>query len=573
MAILGIDLGTTNSLAAIWHDGQAVLIPNAAESFLTPSVVSLDDDGSIIVGQTAKKRLASHPDKTAAQFKQWMGTSKTYKLGDQTFKPEELSSFILRSLKKDAEDFLRIKIKEAIISVPAYFNAKQRAATKAAGLLAGLKVERILNEPSAAALAYRRHGINDGTNLVFDFGGGTLDVSILDSFGNIVDILAVAGHNQLGGNDIDEAVSLAFLAQNPELKDKKASASQLNLLRQAAENCKISLTDNPQATMIFDHNGGEYAMTLNSAALADICAPMLSEFSTVIKRAVQNAEKTLGMIDNVILVGGSCRMPLVKDYLKRVTNKPAVDLIDPDMVVAMGLGVAAGIKERNHDVRDMVLMDVCPFSLGVNCCYEGKIDDRFSIIIQRNTPLPASRTQTYSTKNDYQKVVAFKVYQGESLTASDNLLMGEYKINVPPLPAGEATVDVRFTYDINGILDIDFKCNETGKITNKIIIDGEFSESELNQRLEELSRIKINPRELTRNTMLIARGQRLFEGFSGNAQQRIEALQLRFEIALKERKPAEIEKTYQILDNYFNELEAYSDNLLYEHDDEHMENT
>jgi len=314
MAILGIDLGTTNSLAAVWRDGKSVLIPNSLGSCITPSVVSIDDRGGIVTGEIAKQRLISHPDKTASLFKQFMGTAKAFKMGGKTFRPEDLSALILRSLKSDAEAFLNEEVTEAIISVPAYFNDTQRSATKAAGELSGLKVDRIINEPSAASLAYRQLNVRDGTNLVFDFGGGTLDVSVLEAFDNIVDIIAVAGDNHLGGSDIDAAIVTEFYKAYPELGEK-LSEQQRGILLKNAEACKISLTDRQQVFMVYQHDGSDYIMSLSNEKLMQICSFMFVKFKEIIKSALRSAERPLTAIDNIILVGGSCRMPLVREYL------------------------------------------------------------------------------------------------------------------------------------------------------------------------------------------------------------------------------------------------------------------
>ena len=570
MAIIGIDLGTTNSLAAVWQDGKSVLIPNSLGEFLTPSVVSIDD-GSIVAGEVARQRLISHPDKTASLFKQWMGTPKTFSLDGRKFLPEDLSSFILRSLKRDAEEFLNEEIAEAIISVPAYFSDQQRAATKLAGQLAGFKVDRIINEPSAAALAYRQHNLFDGTNLVIDFGGGTLDVSVLDSFGNIVDILAVSGDNHLGGSDIDKAMANAFLKEHPDLdwllKSTELSSRQYGVLLKTAENCKIALTENSFAYMTFNHDGKDYAMSIDNKKLTEICSPILVKFDTAIKRALLNAEKGLPLIDNVILVGGSCRMPLVGDYIKFITRKPVLFGVDPDLAVAVGLGVVAGIKERNEDVRDMVLMDICPFSLGVESRIGG-LDDRFASIIPRNSALPVSRVKTFATVNSYQEKIHFKIYQGEYLEASKNLLLGECSIDVPPLLAGEASVDARFTYDINGILDIELKSNDTGAVVDKLIVsNNQMTEEKLKSRLEELNKLKMDPRGDEENKMVLARGQRLYEEYAGHIQEEIEQHLVMFEHALKKGRYVQIMKAREKAIKFFDYLDFRIDNLLYGNED------
>ena len=562
MAIIGIDLGTTNSLATVWREGKSVMIPNALGTYLTPSVVSVGEDGSIVTGESAKQRLISHPEMTASLFKQHMGSPKTYTLGGMSFRPEDLSAMILRALKSDAEAYLGEAVSEAIISVPAYFNDTQRSATKMAGQLAGMHVERILNEPSAAALAYRQYDVRDGTSLVFDFGGGTLDISILEAFDNIVDILAVSGDNHLGGSDVDEAIMEMFIRENPGL-DGLLSAGQKGVLLKTAEACKMGLTDRPVVYMSYRHDGQDYTMTIDNEKLTQICAPILLKFKDIIRRALQNAEHTMLMIDHVILVGGSCRMPLVSEYLRQLTGKPVLCDIDPDMAVAQGVGLAAGIKERAEDVRDMVLTDICPFSLGVSA-RRGEKDDVFSSIIPRNTALPASRMMQYYTVSDNQTTVRFKIYQGESLEASKNLLLGECEVIVPPLPKGEASVSARFTYDINGILDCDFMSDQSGETFRKLIISNQsLAGQELEARLRNLSKLKASPPGDEENKLIVAHGERLYEEFPGEMQERIAYLLLRFETELKKANPARIAKTRAVLQDYFARLDAYAENLLF----------
>ena len=563
MAIIGIDLGTTNSLAAVWRAGKGVLIPNSLGKYTTPSVVSVDDEGNIITGETAKQRLISHPDRTASLFKQFMGSEKSYTIGGINFKPEDLSAMVLRALKNDAEAYLGEEVTEAIVSVPAYFNDAQRSATKAAGQLAGLKVERILNEPSAAALAYRQLNVRDGTNLVFDFGGGTLDISVLEAFDNIVDILAVSGDNHLGGSDIDALIMAEFLHEHPKLNGK-LSKQQRGIILKNAEACKITLSDKQQVFMVYRHEEQEYSMMLDSQKLMQICSPILVKFKDLIKRALQNAGLNLPMIDNVILIGGSCRMPLVREYLKHLTQKPVLSDIDPDFAVVVGVGVAAGIKERDKDIRDMVLTDICPFSLGIETKMGSKAG-MFDAIIPRNTSLPASRIHSYTTVDDYQTFVKIKIYQGESLEAAKNLFLGECEVTVPALPVGKSQVIVRFTYDINGILDVEVHCLQSGSTVQKLIVGNErLSISEIDRRISELNKLKTPLRDNDENNLIIARGQRLYEEFNGAIQAEIMARLIEFESALEGGKnPARIAMIRTKIDDYFDRLDTYSENMLF----------
>ncbi|MCL2200530.1 MAG: Hsp70 family protein [Oscillospiraceae bacterium] len=564
MAIIGIDLGTTNSLVAAWQDGQSVLIPNSFGKYLTPSVVSVNDEGEIIVGETAKQRLISHPDKTASLFKRFMGTKKVYKLGDKSFLPEDLSALVLRQLKDDAELYLGQKVTEAIISVPAYFNDIQRSATKTSGQIAGLRVERIINEPSAAALAYHRQGMSDGKNLVFDFGGGTLDISVIEVFDNIVDILAVSGDNNLGGSTIDEAVVSEFFKEHSILEGQ-ISESQHGILLKNAEACKISLTDRQTVFMVYRHREEEYTMLIDNEKLTQICSPVLMKFNKLLKNVLLNAGLSIPMVDNIILVGGSSRMPIVSEYLKHLTGRPVLSDIDPDCAVAAGLGTVAGIKARSEDVKDTVMTDICPFSLGVEVDV-GNRTGIFDAVIPRNSSLPISIERPYTTVCDNQSEICFKIYQGEAFETADNLFLGECTMPVPPMPAHGPSVLVRFTYDINGILEVEAFCEQTGERARKLIVgNSRLSKAEIDSQLEKLAKVKAASRDNEENNLLIAHGKRLYEEFSGIIKSEIMQRLIYLEAAINDSniKPAEFAMMRDSIQRYFAMLDDYSENLLF----------
>lgn len=512
MAIIGIDLGTTNSLAAVWKENKCLLIPNSFGEYLTPSVVGVDDDGTILVGKIAKERLITHPAQTAASFKRFMGTEKTFSLGGRSFTPEELSSFVLQQLKRDAEAFLGERVEEAVISVPAYFNDNGRLATKLAGKLAGLRVDRLINEPSAAALACRMAGEEAETFLVFDFGGGTLDVSIVDAFENVVEILAVSGDNHLGGDDFDLAIAESFCRENGfQFKDLDLNSRAI-VLKQA-EQCKMSLTTENAAAMVLEKDGRTYSMALTNQRLISMCPVLLKRMEAPLRRVLRDSELTLREIDEIVMVGGSSRMPVVQKYLEHVLGKAPLCSSAPEAVIARGCGVVAGIKARAGEVRDMLLTDICPFSLGVATMnHENPDEPLFSPIIERNTSLPASRVNNYSTVHDNQTQLKISIYQGESRYCRDNLNLGEMQVTVPPKPRGEEGVDVRFTYDINGILEVEVTNNSTGIVANKLILNRKlhYSDNEIAQKLKELSRYKVHPREFDENRLVLARGERLY---------------------------------------------------------------
>ena len=543
MAIIGIDLGTTNSLCCVWKDGRCVLVPNSLGEFLTPSVVSADEHGVILTGKAAKERMITHPADTAAGFKLFMGTDKSYMLRGRSYLPEELSAIVLRRLKEDAEVFLGEQADEAVISVPAYFNNKQRSKTKLAGELAGMRVERIINEPSAAAVAYRHLTGRDGTYLVVDFGGGTLDISVVEIFDNIIDILAVAGDNHLGGGDIDRVISDTFYARHPELQ-AQLSAVEKASVKKMAEQCKINLTSSEQAMMVFVHKEKKYDMYMTNQLLADLCAPLLAKLRAVLRHALKDSRKTMPMIDEIVLVGGSGKMPVVRSFLEHITGKVSRCDIDPDKAIAVGAAIVTGIKTRSEGIRDIVMTDICPFTLGTRV-YNKLTKDRneFSPIIERNTSLPVSREQVFYPVQDGQTRVTMDIYQGESASVLNNVWLGQIQMPLPGASTEQSGVKLRFTYDLNGILEVDATCEYTGQMSTKLILtDSSFSDAELGERRKELQKLKTTPRDDERNRYLLERGARLYEESVNLERELVRAALTEFTLTLERNHPAEIEK-------------------------------
>ncbi len=510
--IIGIDLGTTNSLAAVWQDGESRLIPNAFGEYLTPSVVSFGKDGTVYVGKTAKERLASHPDETASVFKRFMGTSRKYMLGGKSYRPEELSAFVLRKLKEDAERYLGEPVEEAIISVPAYFNDMARNATKRAGMLAGLKVERIINEPSAAALACQNFNQEeDATLLVFDFGGGTLDVSLVECFDNVIEIQAVSGDNQLGGQDFDDMIAehfakslgLNYAAMEPETKA---------IVQKSAELCKRELTENPSANMVVNCREINNEIEITRKEVVKICAPLFDRIGKPVSKVFVDAQISTDQVSQIVLVGGSCKMPVVRQYLSYLLKREDIETKEPDYMIALGCGVCAGIKERDKDVKDLLLTDICPFSLGIKVAnHQDPYKELMSFIIERNSPLPISREEMYANAYDRQQRVALRIYQGEAMYVSENLYLGEILFDIPPMAAGQVQCFVRFTYDINGVLEVEAKIPLTKEEKKLVIVnkDLDMTQEEIDEKLKEFERIK-NPLADERNTYILEWGQRLF---------------------------------------------------------------
>ena len=512
MAVIGIDLGTTNSLACIWKDGKAQLIPNSFGEYMTPSVVGVDDDKNIIVGKAAKERLISHPDKTVSSFKCFMGTDKKIILDDKEYRAEELSSFVLRKIKEDAEVYLGESVEEAVISVPAYFNDNGRSATKLAGELAGFKVERIINEPSAAALAYGIDTAEDNTYLVFDFGGGTLDISIVDIFDGVIEIIAVAGDNHLGGDDFNLAVAKYFCGENGIDFDLVPPEQRAIILKQA-ELCKITLSSSSKAGMVASINGADYSLVLDSNMLLKATASLFDRIKAPMSKALTDASMTANDISDVILVGGSSHMPLVQKYLESLFKREIRCTVSPDTAVALGVGIVTGIKSREDDIKDIVLTDICPFTLGINNYNEeDPYRPIFFPLIERNTTLPASVEHNFYTSVNNQREINISVAQGEKYYFANNLKLGEITVNVPPAPAEKEGVTVRLTYDINGILQIDVTRIGTNKTKSKTIISNKYlSDDEIKRKLAELEKLKIHPRDNDQVIYLVARAERLFE--------------------------------------------------------------
>ena len=563
MAIIGIDLGTTNSLAAVWRNGRSELIPNALGEYLTPSAVSLDEAGQVLVGRAALERLVSHPERTAAGFKRDMGTRKTYDLGGRVFTPEELSALVLRQLREDAEAYLGESVEEAVVSVPAYFAEAQRSATKRAGALAGLTVERLVNEPSAAAVAaHIGEGDADKVCLVFDFGGGTLDVSLVERFENVVSVTAVSGDNRLGGRDFDEAIVRGF-CQDCGLDAERLSPQRLQLLRRQAEDCKIALTTQKSVLMVCAGEDGVRSLTLTNEWLIRRSTELFKRLTAPIRQALRDGGVSPGDVDDLVMVGGSSRMPAVREYVSRTLGlEPASgawgDAFGPDTAVALGAGICAGMKNRAPDLRELVLTDVCPFTLGIDV--HNRADPRnplLSPIIERNSVLPTSKVQNYCTVRDGQTVLEVNVYQGEGRYTRDNTLLGSLKVHVPAAPQGQETIDVRFTYDINGILEVDV-IPRAGQSAHLLLKNEGLSPDEVRRRTLELASLKRHPREDAVNRALTARGERLYAATVGDLRQRVGAALDWFQQQLACQEALRIAKAARKVSEFFDQVEAYT---------------
>ena len=557
--LIGIDLGTTNSLAACFRNGKAEIIPNRLGSHLTPSVVSVTPGGTVLVGETAKERAVLHPLESASVFKRSMGTDREYELGGRKLRAEELSSLVLRSLKEDAESFLGEEVTEAIVSVPAYFNDMQRKATKRAGELAGLKVSRIINEPTAAAIAYGMAEQEDARYLVFDLGGGTFDVSILELFGSIMEVHAIAGDNFLGGEDFTTLLLNLFLERTGIDRDQ-LDLSTMGQLRKAAEKCKCAFSEGDEACMCCTVGNRPYIMHLTLGEYEQACEPLLQKLRRPIERSLRDANVTLDDIDQIVLVGGATKLPVVRRFVRKLFNRAPCVRINPDEAVALGAALQCGMKARDKEIKEVVLTDVCPFTLGTEVLVDNGVfeeDGHYLPIIERNTVIPVSRTQTVYTAQDNQTRVNVKVLQGESRVAQNNLLLGEISIAVPPGPKGRESIDITYTYDVNSLLEVDVLVRSTGKRRKLLIQSGvnKLSDEEATARMEQLQYLKQNPREEEANRLILLRGERLYEEATSDQRIAIDRAMMDFERALKKQDRIEIEKARKRLSEFLSEAE------------------
>ncbi len=463
--IIGIDLGTTNSCVAVMEGGEPTVIPNPEGARTTPSVVAFTKDGERLVGQVAKRQAITNPDKTISSIKRDMGTDRKVTIDGKQYTPQEISAMILQKLKSDAEAYLGEKVTQAVITVPAYFSDSQRQATKDAGKIAGLDVKRIINEPTAASLAYGLAKDVDQKIMVYDLGGGTFDVSILEIGDGVFEVLATSGNNRLGGDDFDEKV-LNYLADEFKKEngiDLREDKMALQRLKEAAEKAKIELSGMTSTNVNLpfitaDATGPKHLdITLTRAKFDELTADLVEKTMGPSRDAMSEAGLTPGQIDKVLLVGGSSRIPAVQEAVKRLTGKEPHKGINPDECVAIGAAVQAGVL--TGDVEDLVLLDVTPLSLGIET-----MGGVFTKLIDRNTTIPTNKSQIFSTAADGQTSVEVHVLQGEREMAAYNKTLGRFNLNnIPPAPRGVPQIEVSFDIDANGIVNVKAKDLGTGK--------------------------------------------------------------------------------------------------------------
>jgi molecular chaperone HscC len=569
--LVGIDLGTTNSAVALWRDGAPQLVPNALGRELTPSAVSLAKGGETWVGQAALDRMATHPADTATSFKRMMGTASTVTLAGTTLTPEDLSAMVLRSLADDVEAATGTRPTEAVITVPAYFNERQRRATRRAGEIAGLEVKRLINEPTAAALAF---GLADKGDrepfLVFDLGGGTFDVSIVEMFDGIVEVRASAGDNRLGGDDFDEA--LVKLVEPMLAKDQAAADALARLpadrrralLTLAAERTRRALSTSEEADFTVVAEDTPLTARVTTDAFEEAAAGLIKRLRDPVIRALRDSHIDVKCLSDIVLVGGATRMPAVRKALTRMFGRFPNSTVHPDHAVALGAAIQAGLLSGGDGLEEIRITDVAPFTLGVSTSTRdahGRFhDDIFAPIIERNTPVPVSRMERFQTLGDNQRQVTFAIYQGEARDVKKNVKLGELTVPVPPKPAGEVGVEVRFTYDTSGLLDVDVNVPVTGLTRNLVIVDEEDrrSKKDISESRKRLEKLKVHPRDEAENVALLARAERDYEGFTGPVRDVIGQGLTEFQGALDKQDPRIIADARDGLTRLLDEIDAQS---------------
>jgi molecular chaperone HscC len=532
--MIGIDLGTTNSLVAVIDEGQPRVIANELGETLTPSVVAVAEDGELLVGRAAKDRLVTAPGSGVAHFKRDMGSDVRYRFGGRLWSPVECSGVVLKEMKRVAEHFLGREVTEAVVTVPAYFRDEQRQATLAAAEIAGLKIGRILNEPTAAALAYGY--LNPGEEkhlLVFDLGGGTFDVTLLEVFDGVIEVKASAGESHLGGEDYTDALCGRLIA-----RASLAAGGEGRLrVREIAEDVKRRLSRDETVTVAV--GGAELEVTRRE--FEEAAAAITARIRPVVSRCLRDGGKSASQLDDVLLVGGASRMPLVISLIEQTFNRIPNRRLDPDRVVAQGAGVQVALYIGDAAVGDVVLTDVCPHTLGVEVCKEVMLarheEGYFAPILDRNTTVPTSRSSLFSTMHPEQDEVHLKVYQGEGRLVKDNRRIGEVRVRGLRAREGQrmpGTVEVRFSYDMNGILEVEATVISTGKKTSKVIEQrpGTLSPEEIRAAVARLAPLKTHPRDKLLNRARIERANRVYTELTGPARERLAYLVEEFEEAL-----------------------------------------
>ena len=561
--VIGIDLGTTNSAAAFLGSDGPEIIPNAVAGRLTPSIVGVDESGTIVVGNAAKELQVLHPERCTSLFKRYMGTEHTVTLGDRRFSPEELSGLVLRSLKADADAYFGRPIVRAVITVPAYFNDRQRKATIAAGKIAGLVVERILNEPTAAAIAYGFHDAGEDKKIIiFDLGGGTFDVSVVELFEGTLEVKASSGESALGGEDLTRMMAAKILeSQGLGFERTEARApKKVSRLIQLCERAKCLLSRELTATVRLPSDSGEFPtgsgeVTIAREQLEKWVSPILARIELPVRRVMGDAKLTKEQLDEVILVGGATRMPLVIQRVTELLGKEPRRRLNPDEVVALGAAVQAGLVSKAAAVEDLVVTDVAPFTLGVAISKQFGSELRtgyFDPVIDRNTTIPVSRVKRYLTVSPNQTTISIRIFQGESRRVEDNLSLGEFEVRgIPSGPAGQE-VDIRFTYDLNGVLEVEAIVLATKKKVTHVIASHarDMTEEQIKRAVLDMEKLKTHPRDEEVNRFLLLRAERVYQELPAELRQALGMILDGFESALEGQDSSAIARHRDLLEQF-----------------------
>lgn len=527
MTILGVDLGTTNSLAVVYKEGNPVRIPNAYGEYVTASAVSILD-GKIVVGKLAKERLITHPECSASLFKRNMGSDVTYTLDKKEYDSATLSSFVVKQLIEDAQNYLHEEISEVVISVPAYFNARQRQDTKRIGELLGIKVERLINEPSAAAIACHMDDEYE-TFVVFDFGGGTLDVSVVDCFENVISINAISGNNHLGGTDFDRAMAEYFCLKNELNYNVLDSSFQQSILR-TCEQAKIKLSTQNVVEVSLVHLNKNYNCIFDENVLFNITHSLLESCKNVIGKAVKDSGFSASELDSLILVGGSSKMPVLQHYLSDALNIPVLKEEHMDSLVVLGLGKYIGIKQRDENIKDIVVTDICPFSLSTSTYNEQNPDLELStVLIPKNSVLPTSKKMTLRTVHKGQTKVNISVFQGQAMYAKENLFLGQAFIHVPRNMHDYESFDLIYSYDINSMLYVEAVVHSTKEHYIFRVSKGDVLEKvDASVRLDSIKEVSLGLYQNNEVDALLARIERIYREVDEETQDYLMKLHTEF---------------------------------------------
>lgn len=527
MTILGVDLGTTNSLAVVYKEGKPIRIPNAYGEYVTASAVSILD-GKIVVGKLAKERLITHPECSASLFKRNMGSDVTYTLDRKEYDSATLSSFVVKQLIEDAQNYLHEEISEVVISVPAYFNARQRQDTKRIGELLGIKVERLINEPSAAAIACHMDDEYE-TFVVFDFGGGTLDVSVVDCFENVISINAISGNNHLGGTDFDRAMAEYFCLKN-ELNYKILDSSFQQSILRTCEQAKIKLSTQNVVEVSLVHLNKNYNCIFDENVLFNITHSLLESCKNVIGKAVKDSGFSASELDSLILVGGSSKMPVLQHYLSDALNIPVLKEEHMDSLVVLGLGKYIGIKQRDENIKDVVVTDICPFSLSTSTYNEQNPDLELStVLIPKNSVLPTSKKMTLRTVHKGQTKVNISVFQGQAMYAKENLFLGQAFIHVPRNMHDYESFDLIYSYDINSMLYVEAVVHSTKEHYIFRVSKGDVLEKvDASVRLDSIKEVSLGLYQNNEVDALLARIERIYREVDEETQDYLMKLHTEF---------------------------------------------